>query len=251
MPGQQLKYIILILLIVSCGGRSEKTPQFLPGHILEKGDGSEYSIDRRLTRTWKDYDGDSIPDRKDPDIDDDGVPNLADQYPFDGKRWGEDLNQNGIADFIDMNSELQNDLNNKLGIILINQPEAFSNEQLESLYSVLTNDSMLSKLSYSKLKTIIRYSRTEQIGLTRADYDEGWETISFYPDEENDHDMSSFRGTLVHELGHVHAAENPLEYQTYKDQYKGPLPEESYAENFVYQVYKEAIIHINPRRFGF
>lgn len=247
MPGQQLKYIILILLVISCGGRTEKSPQFLPGHILERGDGSELSIDRRLTRTWKDYDGDGIPDRKDPDIDDDGVPNIADQYPFDGTRWGEDLNQNGIADFIDMNSPIQQDLKDRFGIIVINGSEAFSDEQLLSLHTVLTNESILSKLSYSKLSTIVRYSREEQIGFTRADYDEGWETISFYPDEEIDHDMSSFNGTFIHELGHLHAAENPLIYQTFKTSYNDSIPEESYAENFLYQVYKEGKLHIKFR----
>lgn len=270
MPGRQLNllFIFIALVITGCGRSSKGAPQFLPGHILDKGDGSELSIERRMTRTWKDYDGDGIPDRLDPDIDDDGVPNLADQYPFDGSRWGEDKDNDGIADFIDFSfaesevyralAPLQNELKEKFNVVLINGPLPFTVEQIQNIYLVLNHKEINTRLSFDKLSTIVHYSEKEQNGLARADYDEAWETISFYPAPEIRADMSSFRGTLVHELGHVHAAENPDEFKAFSDAYSDwdspseygkSSVEEGYAEEFAYQVFLQGIIEINPDRF--
>lgn len=106
MLGQRLNLISILCFttFTSCSRAPDLSgaPHFIAGQILSPGDGSGLSIERRAARTWRDYDGDGVSDRFDWDIDGDGIPNLLDQYPYDEKRWGEDINDNGITDFIDL-----------------------------------------------------------------------------------------------------------------------------------------------------
>ena len=160
MLGQRLNLLFIILaglVFQSCGKRShlEGAPHFIAGQILVEGDGSELSVDRRMTRTWKDYDGDGIPDRKDADIDNDGVPNIVDQFPFDGTKSGEDKDQDGIMDFVDLSfhkdpkaralAGLQEEIFKKLGVTVVNGTEQFTNDEWASMHEALLHDVMLEK----------------------------------------------------------------------------------------------------------
>jgi hypothetical protein len=271
MLGQQLKLLIIIglaLLIQACGPSNRKAPQFIPGQIVDRGDGGELSLDRRLTRTWKDYDGDKISDRMDSDIDDDGIPNLADQYPFDGKKWGEDKDQDGIADFIDLSftlhsasfemAKIQEDIFRYLNVTIIHGSDVFTKEEWQAFEATLFHETLISRLQFKELKTIVRYSKNEQQGLTRAEFDPFWKQISFFPNEEHRDNIPAFTGSLVHELGHVHAAENSDTFEQFihnlsdwvsPSHYGNSSPEEGYAEAFVLEYHQEGELQIDPQRF--
>lgn len=262
MFGQRrdLNLIIILtagLLIGACGKKHSEAPVFLKAQIVDKGNGSGLSADRRATRTWKDYDGDGLPDRMDPDIDDDGVPNLADQYPFNEKKIGEDKDNDGIPDFIDLNTPIQQKIHKELGVFVINGSETFNEEEWKSIEKTLFNSVMLQKLKYDLLKTVVRYSAKEQLDLSRADYDPYWEQISFFPNEDHK-EILSFNGSLVHELGHVHAAENKELFSDFEaafsdwtspSEYGESSADEGYAEQFTYEFYLSGELAIDQKRF--
>lgn len=271
MLGQRLNLLIIIglgLFIQACSPTPRKAPQFIPGQIVERGDGSELSLDRRATRTWKDYDGDQISDRMDSDIDDDGVSNLADQYPFDGKRWGEDKDQDGIADFIDLSfalntpsphmAKIQEDIFKNLQVTIIHGSDVFTKDEWQAFEDTLFHETLMTRLQFKELKTIVRYSKNEQMGLTRAEFDPFWKQISFFPNEEHVDNTPAFIGSLVHELGHVHAAEDSHSFEDFLHElsdwispshYGNSSPEEGYAEAFVLEYYQEGKLSIDPQRF--
>ena len=267
-------FIIFAVLIFSSCGRSpqiEGAPRFLSGQIIERGDGSELSVQRRLTRTWKDYDGDGTPDRLDSDIDNDGIPNLADQYPFDGNRQGEDKDNDEIRDFIDLSfhhnplvrelATIQEEIFKKIGVTVINGPDNFTYDEWLAMRSTLFHEVMISKIQFKELVTIVRYSQADQLGEARAEFDPYWLQISFYPNSTHLNNVPAFIGSLVHELGHVHAVENPKKFTEFVvnfDQHKifspsrygNSSPEEAYAEVFALECY-QAGIEFDESRFDF
>jgi hypothetical protein len=270
MRGPLLNLFILLslgLFAQACGRPShvEGAPRFVKGQITIKGSGVELSVDRRLTRTWKDYDGDGLADRLDADIDNDGVANLADQYPFDGAKWGEDSDKDGIADFIDLSvghhkglADLQQDIFARLGIVVMLGDDRFTDEEWQMLHATLFNEALLLKLRYDELAVIVRYSKEDQLGLARAEFDPYWKQISFFPNEDHLANALSFNGSLVHELGHVHAAENPAALDLFAEHFAGwaspsnygaTSPEEGYAENFLYELVVSGALSVDMRRF--
>lgn len=270
MSGLRLNLILLFagLLTQACSKPShvEGAPRFTLSHVTAAGDGSELSVNRRATRTWKDYDGDGLSDRKDPDIDDDGVPNLADQYPFDGKKIGEDVNANGIADFIDLNfhptlkvlAPLQEQIKNELEIIVMNGSDEFSDAEIETMKETLFLEAIRAKLTFEELKVIVRYSKDDQLGESRADFDPFWRQISFYPNPDHKNNVLAFNASFVHELGHVHAVENPAAFASFvanfdplaaPSAYAATSAEEGYAEQFLYVLWLAGGVRIDPKRF--
>ena len=273
MLGQLLNFILLLglgILAQACGRPSHVAgaPHFISAQITVLGDGSELSVNRRLTRTWQDYDGDGLSDRLDPDIDDDGVPNLADQYPFNGKLSGEDADHDGMADFIDLSfaksaeakrlAQLQEDIFKQLDVVVMNGSETFTKAEWQQLHDTLFNKVLMLKLQYRELKVVVRYSKADQPGESRADFDPLWQQISFYPNPDHQNNVLAFNGSLVHELGHVHAAENPADYQQFAahfetwaspSRYGESSPEEGYAENFVYQLLLAGAVKVDAHRF--
>jgi hypothetical protein len=274
MLGQRLNLLFIILaglVFQSCGKRPqvEGAPHFIPGQILLEGNGSELSVDRRLTRTWKDYDGDGIPDRKDPDIDNDGVANIADQFPFDGTKTGEDQDQDGIMDFVDLSfsadpqaralADLQEEIFKKLGVTVINGSDNFTEAEWLAMHQTLFHEVMMAKLKYTQLLTIVRYSKKDQLGETRADFDPFWLQLSFYPNASHQNNVLAFAGSLIHELGHVHAYENPTKFEQFKQdlslklitlpsQYATTSVDEAYAEVFALECYMTGM-DLDPKRF--
>jgi hypothetical protein len=243
MRGPLLNLFILLslgLFAQACGRPShvEGAPRFVKGQSTIKGSGVELSVDRRLTRTWKDYDGDGLADRLDADIDNDGVANLADQYPFDGAKWGEDSDKDGI-------------------VVMLGD-DRFTDEEWQMLHATLFNEALLLKLRYDELAVIVRYSKEDQLGLARAEFDPYWKQISFFPNEDHLANALSFNGSLVHELGHVHAAENPAALDLFAEHFAGwaspsnygaTSPEEGYAENFLYELVVSGALSVDMRRF--
>lgn len=255
-----LIFLSLGVLAQACGKPShvEGAPRFVKGHITTKGSGLELSVDRRQTRTWKDYDGDGLSDRLDADIDDDGIPNLADQYPFDGTKSGDDTDQDGIADFIDLNISVQQDIFARLGIVIMLGDDKFTDEEWKALHETLFNEALMLKLRYDELAVIVRYSKAEQLGMARAEFDPYWKQISFFPNEDHLANVPAFNGSFVHELGHVHAAENPLAFSAFAEQfatwsspshYGASSAEEGYAENFLYQHVLSGDVVVDMKRF--
>jgi hypothetical protein len=68
----------------------------------------------------------------------------------------------------------------------------------------------------------------------------------------------AFNASLIHELGHVHAAENPAIYDKFAAQfmdwtspshYGQTSPEEGYAEHFLHELWSEGIVQIEASRF--
>jgi hypothetical protein len=261
MRGPLVSFFILFLL-ASCGGAPDLSgaPSFIAGQILLQGDGSGLSMDRRLARTWRDYDGDGVADRLDWDIDGDGIANLLDQYPFDEKRWGEDKDGDGIADFVDLsfatNSKLkdiaflQEEIYRDLGVVIINGSDEFSPEQWAVMKSTLYSEIVLKKLTYKELKVVVMYSIKDRSDARRADYDPHWKQISFYAIAEHYTYPEKFKGVFAHELGHVHAQEVPQSFQSFLDsffqwtspsQYGQSSPDEGYAENFAYELWQQGL----------
>lgn len=263
MLGPWLNLLILLslgLVAQACGKPShvEGAPRFVKGQITTKGSGIEFSVDRRLTRTWKDYDGDGLSDRLDPDIDNDGVPNLADQYPFDGSKSGVDSDNDGMADFMDLNVDWQQEIFARLGIIVMLGDDKFTDDEWKTLHETLFNEALMLKLRYDELKVIVRYSKEEQLGMARAEFDPFWKQISFFPNEDHLSNVLAFNGSLVHELGHVHAAENPEAFLAFEKQfadwsspshYGASSAEEGYAENFLYQHVLSGDVLVDMKRF--
>ena len=271
MLGKRLNAIFLLLAttLISCGQSLELSmdPQFVAGQILVPGDGSGLSANRRLARTWRDYDGDGVSDRHDWDIDGDGVANLVDQYPFDETKWGEDLNANGITDFVDLHfsavpearelSSIQENIFKKTGVIVVNANDEFSLSEWREMSDVILSAQITDRIRFVGLKTIVRYDQNSKPDSRRADYDSGWLQISFYPNELHRSSVSAFRGSLVHELGHVHAFENPDQFLSFKQEFniwQSPSrygltsAEEGYAENFAFMLFGEGV-HFDFSRF--
>lgn len=270
MRGRLFNLFILLSLGVlaqACGKPShvDGAPRFVKGQITTKGSGFELSVDRRQTRTWKDYDGDGLSDRLDADIDNDGVSNLADQYPFDGSKSGDDTDQDGLADFIDLSAgprrdlaDLQRDIFARLGIVVMLGDEGFTPAEWQALHATLFNEALLLKLRYDELAVIVRYSKAEQLGLARAEFDPHWQQISFFPNDDHLANPRAFTGSFVHELGHVHAAENPQAFSAFAAQfatwsspshYGATSAEEGYAEDFLYQLVVKGAVLVDPARF--
>lgn len=269
MRGPLFNLLILLslgLFAHACGRPShvEGAPRFVKGQITTKGSGLELSVDRRLTRTWKDYDGDGLADRLDADMDDDGVPNLADQYPFDGTKWGEDADHDGIADFIDLSlthkdlADVQRNIFTRTGIVVMLGDEQFTAEEWSTLHDTLLNEVLRLRLRYDELAVIVRYSKEDQLGLARAEFDPHWQQISFFPNDDHRGNALAFNGSLVHELGHVHASENPQAFALFEAQfatwsspshYGASSAEEGYAENFLYQLVLSGDVRVDLQRF--
>lgn len=273
MAGQFLNLFFLLglgLIAQACGKGASVTgaPSFILGQITDPGTGQEFSVSRQATRTWQDYDGDGFSDRLDPDIDDDGIPNLADQYPFDGSQYGTDSDRDGIADFIDLArsgdperrrlAPLQKQIFQQLRITVILGGENFSQDEWRELHRTLLSQALRARLNYSQLAVIVRYPESERKGETRADYDSLWKQISFFPNDNHRGNPRAFNGSLVHELGHVHAAENPTEFAVFAmsfdgfvspSRYGASSAEEAYAENFLYQLVQRREVVVDMRRF--
>lgn len=264
MLGQRLNIIIFLFItaLMSCGRAPEHSgaPQFIAGQILVPGDGSGLSIDRRAARTWRDYDGDGVSDRFDWDIDGDGVPNLLDQYPYDEKKWGDDLNANGIADFIDLRfshdpkiqalAPIQERIFQETGVTVIQSSAQFSASEWKEMEDIILSKKLSEYISFKGLKVIVKYDKNSQIDLRRADFDSGWKQMSFYPNPDHQNSVDAFRGSLVHEFGHVHAAENPRLYADFLTHYSSwtspssygqHSPEEGYAEEFALKLFNEGL----------
>lgn len=271
MLGQRLNLIIILLLtaLASCGRAPELSgaPQFVAGQILVPGDGSGLSVDRRATRTWRDYDGDGLSDRLDWDMDGDGIANLVDQYPFDEKRWGEDKNKNGIADFIDLSLSLdpqnhslahyQLEIFKQTSLVVIQGSARFSEAEWQALNEIVTSEQLTGVIRFSHVKVLVKYDRNAQVDLRRADFDAHWQQLNLYENDEHAASLLSFRGSVIHEFGHVHALENPEEFLRFSQnfqQWVSPSvyglssPEEGYAEDFALKLFR-AGLDLDPSRF--
>lgn len=264
MLGQRLNFIILGLsLLASCGRAPELSgaPQFVKGQIMAAGDGSGLSMDRRAARTWRDYDGDGFSDRLDWDIDGDGVANLLDQFPFDEKRQGDDVNNNGISDFIDLelleNSTIQSEIFQATGVVVVEGSDKFSPDQWLALKEIMTSEQLSEVIRFSHIKAIVKYDQNYQLDLRRADFDQHWQQMNLYTNPEHTASLSAFRGSVIHEFGHVHALENPekffhfsLRHPTWASPstYGLSSPEEGYAEDFALRLYQQGL-ELDPSRF--
>ncbi len=271
MLGQRLNFFILSLVLVftSCGRAPDLSgaPQFVKGQIMLPGDGSGLSMDRRAARTWRDYDGDGLSDRFDWDIDGDGVANLIDQYPFDEKRWGEDKNNNGITDFIDLSlstdlrdqklAHYQLEIFNQTSLVVIHGSARFSEAEWLALHEIISSEQLSAEIRFSHIKVLVKYDQNSQVDLRRADFDSHWQQLNLYSNEEHTQSLLSFRGSVIHEFGHVHALENPDKFLQFSTQYSSWVspstyglssPEEGYAENFALKLYRSGL-DLDPARF--
>jgi hypothetical protein len=271
MLGQRLNLIIILLLtaLTSCGRAPELSgaPQFVAGQIMAPGDGSGLSVDRRSARTWRDYDGDGLSDRLDWDMDGDGVANLVDQYPFDEKRRGEDKNKNGLTDFIDLSLSLdsrdqelahyQLEIFKQTSLVVIQGSARFSEAEWQALQEIVTSEQLTNVIRFSHVKVLVKYDKSSQVDLRRADFDAHWQQLNLYSNDEHTHSLMSFRGSVIHEFGHVHALENPANFLAFESRhatwsspstYGLSSPEEGYAEDFALKLFR-AGLDLDPSRF--
>lgn len=184
----------------------EYEPQFLSSQILTHGDQSSYPELDKAT-TYKDFDRDEIPDKMDGDIDNDGVTNYLDQYPFDINKRGKDKDADGIPDFVDIEGEVgevQEELAQKKGIVLVFDGARFSDKEIEIIRGEFIEKSFSDLEDFSKLKTIIK--RKDE-GDNRAHYNHFWNAIEFFPNEYHKSTIN-FTHTLVHETFHALAYQN-------------------------------------------
>lgn len=249
-----IRFFFFLILATSCGKNASIEDRFTNSHHFY---GNQ-------THVWKDTDKDGSPDRFDDDIDGDGIPNLADQYPFDSKKFGEDTNHNGIPDFIDFQyhptladlSHIQERLLQEKGIYLVNAESDFTREEVISLANILFDENINDLLSFSKLKVIAKYPVHKRTNFTRASFDIYWEQISFYEVEEFKN-IRSFISSFVHELGHLYQHESPQVFADFKNdpifltQYAHTSLEEAFAEWFLYETSQIIDAEFDLSRFEF
>lgn len=249
-----IKILLLLILITSCGKNENLENRFTSAHHFYANQ----------TQVWKDTDKDGVQDRFDFDIDGDGIPNLADQYPYDPQKFGEDSNNNGIPDFIDFEfhptlkelSFIQERLLNEKGIYLINAESDFTAEEVLSIENIIFNEAINIMLSFNKLKVIAKYPANKRSNFVRASFDPYWEQISFYNVQEFKN-IQTFNSSFVHELGHVYQHEAPLVFKEFKDgplyltQYAHSSLEEAFAEMFLFEIIELKIFDLDTSRFHY
>ncbi|HLW58000.1 MAG TPA: thrombospondin type 3 repeat-containing protein [Bacteriovoracaceae bacterium] len=249
-----IRFLLLLILITSCGKNENIENRFTSAHHFYANQ----------TQVWKDTDKDGIQDRFDFDIDGDGIPNLADQYPYDPQNFGEDSNHNGIPDFIDFEfhptlkelSSIQERLLKEKGIYLINAESDFTKEEILSIENILLNEEINLRLSFNKLKVVAKYPAHKRSNFVRASFDPYWEQISFY-DVPELNNILSFNASFVHELGHVYQHESPEAFEEFKKnplyltQYAHSSLEEAFAEMFLFKIQELEIFDLDISRFEF
>ncbi|MGI4993628.1 thrombospondin type 3 repeat-containing protein [Halobacteriovorax sp. GFR7] len=169
-----------------------------------------------------DQDFDGIPDAMDNDIDGDGYENITDEFPEDKTRFGTDLNNNGIIDFVDFEfsknitdkerskaSTLQTQIYEDYKILLI--PAAEINLKQIRLVKELLDTGFTETTNH--LKFVIFETTHPTSWLTKGKYDEEWKQIVIYKDQlKNDEEINL---TLTHEFFHFVQKENPDLYQDF------------------------------------
>lgn len=156
-------------------------------------------IKREKLSYYLDLDGDGIVDFHDQDIDGDSFHNYVDSHPMDSEIGGEDLNVNGLIDFIE-NDKYQNlQLNllesTKVFLIVPNQVELS-----QEVISLLENEIFLNLLSGVETVFFNPIERTRN-----ADYNIQWKSINIYPQGLANRAYES----LIHEGFHHIAQKNP------------------------------------------
>ncbi len=169
-----------------------------------------------------DQDFDGIPDAMDNDIDGDGFDNITDEFPEDKTRFGSDLNNNGIVDFVDFEfsenitekerakaSSLQTQIYEDYNILII--PAAEINLRQIRLVKELLDIGFTETTNH--LKFVIFETTHPTSWLTKGKYDEEWKQIVIYKDQlKNDEEINL---TLTHEFFHFVQKENPELYQDF------------------------------------
>lgn len=216
----QLNFLLvfLFLLAASCGKKEklEIKYHFSNEHDLSKGDQDIYREMGRLEKAsiHNDFDWDGIPDLYDLDLDDDGHLNYADQYPFDIKKWGEDIDNDGITDFFDIevlgiykyglantSAKIQKRLFIEKSILLISGNLAFTKNELIHIQKEFFENTLAKIKSFDKLKII--YKNPKNYELTKfAEYNTAWKTISLYHSNYFKNRIYNFSNSLVHEVFH-------------------------------------------------
>ncbi|WP_156979700.1 thrombospondin type 3 repeat-containing protein [Bacteriovorax sp. BAL6_X] len=167
-----------------------------------------------------DQDFDGIPDAMDNDIDGDGYDNITDEFPEDKTRFGSDLNNNGIVDFVDFEysenitekerakaSALQVQVYEDYNILII--PAVEINLKQVRLVKELLDIGFTDTTNH--LKFVIFETTHPTSWLTKGKYDEEWKQIVIYKDQLiNDEEINL---TLTHEFFHFVQKENPELYQ--------------------------------------
>lgn len=207
-------------------------------------------------RLWVDTDGDGIPDRRDPDMDNDGVPNVADEFPLDKSTSGVDSDGDGLADFIDLNLKAQKDIFRETGVVVIHGTGRFTTTQWAVLREVLMSSRM--RFAVRTLKAVVAHSDAVRTNFYASEYDADWAQATFYPAPADEKAMT-FRGRLLHELGHADAAARPDAYEAFArdwhawnpiSDYGATNPVEGYAENFVWDLFMEHAFTVDTSRFN-
>lgn len=157
-----------------------------------------------------------LPDRLNWDIDGDGVPNLADQYPYDVTRSGEDSDGDGLPDFIDFkvgderNSWLQKEFLKRWNIYVINDGAAFTERELEAIYGALSRGVLSRVGSFPFVSTLIKRKGKAAASHLLGEYDRFWRVITVYEGTEEDTHV-----TFLHELFHALSVQYPHAYEAF------------------------------------
>lgn len=151
---------------------------------------------------YLDLDGDGIVDYHDSDIDGDSFHNYIDSHPMDKDLGGEDLNHDGIIDFI-FHEKYISLINayNELGIALIIPAQK---ELSSELIDILQNKKLQEINQGLFAINISQIDRTKS-----ADYNIQWKSINIYPRAMNQDPHESF----IHESFHHYAQTHPDFYQ--------------------------------------
>lgn len=213
MTGMFINHNLILILfsisLLACSGKrvtyKEFTNQFDSKYNLSLGE-SESSvyfttiaeldpIKRNSLSLYTDLDGDGVVDYHDQDIDGDGIHNYADSYPMDAQIGGEDLNGDGIIDFIfnEKYQELQRMYKDKEVHLVFN-----NSYELDSLtYNTLIDQDFLKNIKDLKC---ISFS---SLDLNKyADYNSQWKAINIYPQALSNRAHES----LIHESFHHYAS---------------------------------------------
>lgn len=235
---------VLLLSSLGCGSKALPTPQvaedpegqnpFLTRQILPESE--YYDFAPKDPRDWLSYsnryflrndtDKDGIPDRKDEDIDGDGIPNYIDSHPLDRTHGFEDEDGDGLPDFIDYRNrdqlrygatqelaDLQEFLWSHFKIYLAHDDVLYTPEEvrwIRFLFEDPQSENLLRTIESGKsLRVIVKSSRFAGAGGISGSYDEDWKSLKMANLTKDPQPELKFLAVFVHEFFHAVAANQP------------------------------------------
>ena len=165
-----------------------------------------------------DTDKDGILDRRDSDIDGDGVLNFLDAKPFDNKFGGEDADADGLPDFVDFKNDqklnfgsseklaaCQLKLFSEFGYVIVSDDIFYNDDECRFFISELSSGliSRFAPAKISSLSVIVKTSTHSSRQQIHGNFDEDWKILYLGQYTPSEAHRFKFFAVFVHEFFHV------------------------------------------------